>query len=112
MTDELPIACSLDAGDLHQRMADIAALGRDALMGTVTGMSQAQLRFAPRRGIHERVAAIVAAEARCCAFLSMTVAEEPDAIVLSIDAPADAGRVLAELVEAFDRGRARRTARS
>jgi hypothetical protein len=41
---------------------------------------------------------------RCCAFLTMRVSERPDEVVLAIDAPEDAGLVLAELVDAF-RGR-------
>ncbi len=50
--------------------------------------------------------AIAAAEAECCGFLTLTVSEEPGAVLLAIDAPEDADPVLAELVAAFSgRGR-------
>ena len=41
------------------------------------------------------------AESDCCSFLDMTVTDEPDAVVLTIDAPDDAEPVLGELVSAF-----------
>jgi hypothetical protein len=47
------------------------------------------------------VQAIVAAESRCCAFVQMRVSDEPDAVVLEIDAPEGAELVLIELVDAF-----------
>jgi hypothetical protein len=46
----------------------------------------------------------VAAEASCCAFLAMGVADEADAVALTIEAPEDAEPVLAELVEGFTAG--------
>ncbi len=48
-----------------------------------------------------RVEAIVAAESRCCAFLTMHVADEPDPVVIIIDAPEGAEDVLAQFVDAF-----------
>jgi hypothetical protein len=39
----------------------------------------------------------------CCAFLAMSVADEPDVVVLTIDAPAGAELVLDEIVAAFRR---------
>jgi hypothetical protein len=51
--------------------------------------------------VRARVDVIVAAESECCAFLAMRVSDEPDAIVLTIQAPNDAAPVLAQLVDAF-----------
>lgn len=98
---ELPIACSLDAADLSARLAQIADLGRDALLGARRDGAHARLRFAAGPGIRPRVEAIVAAESRCCPFLAMRVDEPPGEVVLTIDAPEDAELVLAELVDAF-----------
>jgi len=100
----LPIACSLSATELPMRLEEIADLGRTALLDVRDDGRRVRLRFATGPGVHERVDAIVAAEAECCAFLTIDVAEEPDAIVVTIDAPAGGELVLAELVEAF-RGR-------
>lgn len=104
MTTELPIACSLDAAELPERLRAIGELGADALLDHRLDGTRAELRFAAHPGVRARVAAIVAAESRCCAFLTMRVSEEPDAVVLTVAAPEDAEAVLAELVDAFAGG--------
>ena len=101
MPSELPIACSLNASELPMRLAEMADLGRAALIDARTGATSARLRFAAGAGIRQRVEAIVAAESHCCAFLQMRVSDEPDTVVLTIDAPEGAELVLAELVDAF-----------
>jgi hypothetical protein len=105
MPAELPIACALSANDLPERLAEIADLGHAALVGTRHDGAHAELRFAAAAGVRERVAAIVAAESHCCAFLAMRVTDEPDTVVLTIDAPQGAEPVLQELLDAF-RGQA------
>ena len=104
MNAELPIACSLSAGDLNDRLTEIAAVGRDALLDAERSGAHATLRFAAGRGIEERLARIVAAESECCAFLTMTLREDGDALVLAIAAPEDAELVLEELVDSFRAG--------
>jgi hypothetical protein len=104
MPSELPIACSLSATDLPRRLAEMSALGRVALVDARTESRRAQLYFSAGAGIRERVQAVAAAESQCCAFLTMRVSDEPDAVVLTIDAPDGAEVVLTELVDAF-RGR-------
>ncbi len=101
MPTDLPVACSLSATELPRRLAEIHDLGRAALVEARTQPGRAELRFAAGASIRERVDAVVAAEALCCAFLTMRVSEEPDAVLLTIDAPAGADVVLAELVAAF-----------
>jgi hypothetical protein len=101
--DNLPIACSLNATELSQRLAEMAELGQAALIDTHTEPTRAELRFAAGTGVRERVEAIVAAESRCCAFLDMTVTDEADTVVLTITAPDGAELVLTELADAFRR---------
>jgi hypothetical protein len=101
MSTVLPIACSLKATELPERLAEMAALGRAALVDSRTGLTRAELRFAAGAGVCERVEAIVAAESQCCAFLKMAVTQEPGTVVLTIDSPEGAELVLAELVDAF-----------
>jgi hypothetical protein len=98
---DLPIACSLSATDLTQRLADMAELGRAALVDAQTQPRRARLRFAAAAGVRERVEAVVAAEVECCPFLTMRVTDEPDGVLLTIEAPEGAEIVLAELVDAF-----------
>ena len=101
MPSELPIACSLSAAELPVRQAQMAALGRDAMTHTRVDGTHAELRFAARTGVRDRVEEIVVAEGACCAFLTMRVSDAPDTVLLSIDAPDGAELVLRELVDAF-----------
>lgn len=101
MPSEPPIACSLNARELPARLAEMADLGRAALTDARTEPTRAQLRFAAGAGVRARVEAIVAAESECCAFLAMHVSDEPDTVVLTIEAPQNAELVLTELVDAF-----------
>jgi hypothetical protein len=96
-----PIACSLSAAELPERLAEMSALGREALVDVQHSDRIATLRFAASAGIGDRLATIVAAESECCAFLAMQVSSTPDEVVLSITAPEGADRVLDELVSAF-----------
>ena len=59
----------------------------------------------PSPGVEERLRSIVAAESECCAFLTMTIRDEGDALVLAIAAPEGAELVLEELVDGFRRDR-------
>ena len=101
MPTDLPIACSLSASDLTERLAEMSVLGREALLDAAVAGRRATLRFETSAGVRERVAAIAAAESECCAFLTIAVGERPGAVVLTIDAPAGAEPVLHEMVAAF-----------
>ena len=104
MSTQLPIACSLSAGELTDRLAQMAELGRDALLDTEMAERGATLRFAAGRGIRQRLTEIVAAESECCAFLTMAIRDEPHALALTITAPEGGEPSLLDLVDAF-RGR-------
>jgi hypothetical protein len=102
MPPDPPIACSLGAAELPGRLAEIRSVGRLALLAADTAESCALLRFRAAPGIRERLDAIVAAESRCCSFLTMTLAGADDgAITLTIEAPPDGAPILRELVAAF-----------
>lgn len=101
MTPEIPVACSLDAGELPQRLAGFAAIGRTSLVKWETVQGRAELRFSAGEDTRRRLAAIVAAEAQCCSFLDMQLHDEPEAIRLTIVAPEGAQQVLDDLVAAF-----------
>ena len=99
MPSEPPIACSLSAPELRERLDAIAALGRAGLIAAERDGAGVVLRF--QRCTRPELAAIVAAEAECCAFLSMDLHDEPDAAVLRIEAPAGAESLLRDLVSVF-----------
>jgi len=104
MPSEPPIACSLSATDLSTRLREMAELGDAALLDVREEPTRAQLRFAAGAGVRHGVERIVAAESRCCPFLVMSVDEEPDAVVLTIQAPDGAETALRDQIDAF-RGR-------
>ena len=101
MPTELPIACTLSATELPARLAQMAELGRDALVDVELSGPRATLRFAAGKGVRDRITSVVVAESACCAFLTMDVSDKPDTVVLSIIAPEDAELVVKELVDAF-----------
>lgn len=103
MSPETPIACALDADELRQRLGDISAVGGEALRDVQASRGRAVLLFAAGAATRERLAAIVAAEARCCAFLNFDLRGEADATVMTISAPEGAELVLDDLVAAFSR---------
>ena len=95
---DLPLACSLDAQALEGRLAEMRALGRDALLGTD---ADGTLRVRATPGTRARLERIVAAEAECCAFLRLELEERDGELHLSVAAPEGAEPVAAGLVEAF-----------
>lgn len=104
MPSDLPIACSLSASEMSGRMAEIASLGRAAIVSADADGTHAVLRFRADHDIRRRLATVVAAEAECCAFLDLHLHDEPDATVLTIDGPPDAEPIVRELVSAFRGG--------
>jgi hypothetical protein len=99
--DRTAVACSLGAGELGQRLAAIAALGADSLLARGVEGNRHVLRFRPDASTRRRLEAIVAAEARCCAFLDLSLREHGGELVLSISAPEDAQAFADGLAEVF-----------
>lgn len=101
MTPDTPIACSLSAEELPARLAEIRAIGVDALLGVDGGGA---LRFRNDDATRIRLEAIVAAESECCSFLGFDLRAHGEQLELRITAPADAEPVADELVHAFAAG--------
>lgn len=101
MAKELPVVCSLEAGDLQQRLAEIAAIGRASLIEHRAHDGTHVLRFRGSPETQRKLEEIVAAEQQCCAFLGLALNEDGDDLVLSITAP-EAGQLTADgLAAAF-----------
>ena len=103
MSAQPPIACTLTAAEMPARRAQMRALRRD-LVGAEAHGAHAVVRFRPAAATRERLAAVVAAESRCCAFLRMRLSDDAGAAVLTIDGPAGSEPVVGELVAAFSAG--------
>jgi hypothetical protein len=101
MTKDKPVACSLGASALEQRLAAIADIGAESLVSRETRGDQRLLRFRSSSKTRRRLEGIVAAEAECCSFLDLSLTEKDGELVLSIAAP-EAGQSIAdELAETF-----------
>jgi hypothetical protein len=104
MTDEEPIACSLNASELERRLTEIAEIGAEGLTGRGVDGGRHVLRFHADSETRHRLEAIVAAEAACCSFLDLSLGEQGDELILSINAP-EVGREVADgLAVAFGGG--------
>jgi hypothetical protein len=103
MPTELPIACTLSAAEMPARRQEISALGARLLSRDDDGR-QVILRFRSDGDTRGRLETLVAAEARCCAFLELTLNEDDEAISLTILAPEGAEEALGEFAGAFARG--------
>jgi hypothetical protein len=101
MTEAIPIACSLGPRELQERLGEIAAIGAASLIERSTEGNRHLLRFRPDAEIRRRLQAVVAAEARCCSFLDLSLEEQKNQLVLSLSAPEDGQRVADELAAAF-----------
>jgi hypothetical protein len=102
MTTEPSIACTLTGAEMPARRAEMAVMARDLVSADVH-QARAVLRFSPAAATRERVAAFVAAESHCCAFLRMALRDDPAALTLTIEGPAGAEPVVDELVAALGR---------
>jgi hypothetical protein len=92
-----PIACSLAPGDFTARLAWIAELNRDALLGYERQGPTLTLRFA--KHAVARVYELVRRERECCAFLRFVVAETTEDCCLHITAPETAEVLLDEFIK-------------
>ena len=85
---ELPlIACTLDASDQKQRLADWASLLREASGREETAEG---IRYSFAAELEPRVRALAAAEKECCAFLELELARVGDELELTVTAPLEA----------------------
>lgn len=98
---ELPVVCSLGAGDLQERLAEIAAIGADALIDRSSADGTHVLRFRADPESLRRLDRIVKAEAECCAFLDLSLREDKGDLVLSIAAPGAGQETADALAAAF-----------
>jgi hypothetical protein len=89
MTEDKPIACSLQGRQLEQRLDEIAALAAGSLLGQERDGESQRLRFRPDPETRRRLEALIAAEAECCPFLELSLETGASEIVLTVLAPAE-----------------------
>jgi hypothetical protein len=90
MTD-VPVACSLSASNLTDRMNRWSILtdqAKPVVTRTDTGL---RLAFSQKSGITGELTELAELERACCQFASWTVRQEPDTVVLDISASSEEG---------------------
>jgi hypothetical protein len=101
MPEERTIACSLNAGDLRLRLAEIAAVGAESLISHSREGERHLLRFRSDAEARQRLEQIVAAESQCCGFLDIRLEEQGAELVLLLAGPNGGQAVADELALAF-----------
>ena len=94
MSTEIPIACTLDPAEMRDRVTSIDALLSDALLDQREIPSGLRTTFRDTPEVERRVRELVAAESRCCAFLSFAVGREDGALWLDITGAPEARPVI------------------
>jgi hypothetical protein len=101
MDDEIPIACTLTAAQMHERLAEMGQIGRSSLVAVDGQLGRPVLHFRDDTQTRKWLEAVVAAEARCCAFLAFDLEQRFDGLALTITGPELAEPLVADLVDAF-----------
>ncbi len=101
MRTEPPIACTLSAAEMPRRLAEMRAIGNASLVSMESTGSESVLRFRKGAETLASLRGLVAAERECCPFLALELADEPDAVSLTIRAPQGAEPVVRELLAEF-----------
>lgn len=85
---DLPIACTLDAGGLDDRMALWRQVNAQ-VMSRSRSSDAIDVTYRPTSEVRELLPELAAAERDCCAFAEWTVTEAEDAVHLRVTSSAD-----------------------
>jgi len=91
----IPIACTLPAEQLPDRLAD----WRD-VVGRATRREGATLHFDADPELAARIGALAAAEQTCCAFFTFAITIGADGTTLTVTAPEEAAPLVDALLAA------------
>jgi hypothetical protein len=94
--DDPPIACTLGAGEMQDRLADWDRLLRHAVGRSALASGGMRVEFDDLVDVGE-LACVVAAEQECCAFFRFALTIDGRGVGLEVDAPADARDLVAGL---------------
>ena len=99
---ELPIACTLSASGLADRVEWLQRLGAESLLWGERRDDRLELRF--DAGAEDEVRRWVEAESECCAFLGFDLDPAGDELRLSVTGPPGSDPVLDGLLAALSPG--------
>ena len=91
---ETPIACTLSPDGMTARQSLIDSLADDGLLDRAATDAGLRVRLRDTPDIERRTRELIAAEARCCAFLAFDLQRDDGALVLDISGPPEARPVI------------------
>jgi hypothetical protein len=91
---DIPIACTLSPDGMSARQALIDRLSADGLLDRTPTDAGLRVRLRDTPDIERRTRELIAAEARCCAFLAFDLHRDDGALVLDIAGPPEARPVI------------------
>src|SRR5919109_4593048 len=94
---DTPIACTLPVDQFRTRTGELAALGSRALRSREPIEHGERLGFAADDTTERDLRAAIAAEAECCAFLSMDLRRDDDRLLLDITGPDEARPIIEQM---------------
>ena len=97
--DAPPVACTLEQGDLPQRLTDWQTVLSHALDRGVIDGNGVRVTLDDAVDVGD-LAHLVAAEQRCCAFFSFAITIDQRGVALEVRAPDDAAEIVAALFSA------------
>ena len=92
-----PIACTLTADAFRNRTDELTAIASRALRSRQPLEHGERLIFVAADATERELRAAIAAEAECCAFLTMTLRRDDDRLLLDITGPDEARPIIENL---------------
>jgi hypothetical protein len=94
---DAPIGCTLTPAAYETRTAELTAIAAQALLRREPIPGGERLTFTDTPPVERALRAAIAAEASCCAFLTMTLRRTAAGLVLDLTGPGHAAGAIAEL---------------
>jgi hypothetical protein len=93
-TDPIPVACTLETGDIPGRFAEWQQFFRSSVVRTESLATSVRLLLDPSEATTLDVVSLAQREKQCCAFFEFTMVIEADQRWLSITVPPEAQETL------------------
>lgn len=91
---DIPIACTLSEDQMADRVGFVERLVADAMLGQDEIGGGVRSRFRDTPDVERRLHELVAAEASCCAFLTLSVTRQQGELWLEITGPDEAAPLM------------------
>jgi hypothetical protein len=95
----VPIACTLDVGDLPERVDEWKQLFGDSVLALTQDAGSVRLLLAPTEDALVAAASLAQREKECCAFFDFAIELESDQRWLRVTVPESAEETLRSFVE-------------